>query len=347
VSASEGPDNILLIITSGVVPSEWKLANIIPIFKSGDKNNFSNYRPISITSTVSKILEKIICKHLLHHLYQTGQVDKNQHGFLPRRSCSTMHLETINNWQQIPDCNPGGHIHAISLDWEKAFDRIPHSRLLLKLRGAGFNGSLLQWFKCYLYQRKQRVIFGGQFSDEFDVPSGVIHGSVLGPLIFNLFISDLSNAVSSDLVLYADDSTLYRHISSFPDEIALQEDLNNIVVWSLNNGMSLNVKKCKFMDITLSSLRRFGRYTVNGNLLDHSDCIKLLGVYISFDLSWNKHVDYTRNKPAQLLGFVNRNLKIVHPGLFVNHICLYLDQLSCMELLGCNQILLQTFRNFN
>jgi hypothetical protein len=216
VSASTGPDNkpprVLkefmndvvpsltalynLSITSGVVPSEWKLAKVIPIFKSGGKSNFSNYRPISITSTVSKILEKIICIHLIYHLYQTGQVDKNQHGFLPRRSCSTMHLET-NNWQQIPDCNPGGHIHAVALDWEKTFDRIPHSRHILKLRGIGVNGFLLQWFKSYLYQRKQRAIFGGQFSDESDVPSGVIQGSVLGPLLFNLFISDLYKAVSS------------------------------------------------------------------------------------------------------------------------------------------------------
>jgi hypothetical protein len=239
-----------LSLTSGEVPNEWKLANVIPVFKSGAKNLCSNYRPISITSIVSTVLEKIICEKVLQHLYASRQIPDNQHGFLPRRSCSTMHLDTINKWQCTLDRNSGGHIHAISLDCEKAFDHIPHQRLLLKLRRAGINGSLHDWFASYLSNRKQRVLFDGEYSDEFDVPSGVVQGSVLGPLFFNIFISDLAHCVSSDLIMYADDSTLYRHIKSFQDEVLLQEDLNNIVLWSVNNGMKLNASKCTFIDVT-------------------------------------------------------------------------------------------------
>jgi ribonuclease P/MRP protein subunit RPP40 len=140
-----------------------------------------------------------------------------------------MLLKTINEWQTILDRFSGGHIHAIALYWEKAFDRIPHQRLLLKLRNAGINGILYAWFTSYFNKRKQRVLFGGQFSEYFNVPSGVIQGSVLGLLLFNIFVADLANCVSSRLVMYADDSTLYRHIESFQDELALQNDLNNII----------------------------------------------------------------------------------------------------------------------
>jgi ribonuclease P/MRP protein subunit RPP40 len=224
---------------------------------------------------------------------------KNQHGFLPKRSCSTLHMYTINEWQHLLDVNAGCHVHVISLDWEKAFDRIPHERLILKLRNFGIVGSLLKWFRCYLTNRKQRVGVGGEFSGLFDVPSGVVQSSVLGPLLFNIFVSDLSCSVSSKLIMYADDLTLYRLVKNFEDETNLQNDLNSIFLWSVNNGMSLNVNKCKFMDVTLSSLKRFGKYGINGIPLEHADHIKMLGVFVSFNLSWNVHVEYIRARSAK------------------------------------------------
>jgi ribonuclease P/MRP protein subunit RPP40 len=173
------------------------------------------------------------------------------------------------------DKNPGGHIQAISVDWEKAFDRVPHQRLLFKLQRAGINGNLFAWFCSYLSNRKQRVLFGNEFSDEFNVQSGAIQGSGLGPILFNIFVSDLSQFVKSDLVMYADDSTLYRHIKSYDEELILQDVINNIVLWSINNGMHLNALKCNFMDITLSSLRRFVLYSINGSLIEHANYLKI------------------------------------------------------------------------
>jgi hypothetical protein len=117
--------------------------------------------------------------------------------------------------------------------------------------------------------------------------------------------------------MYATDSTLFRYINSFDDEIKLQDDLTNIILWSHNNGIKLNAIKCKFMDITLSSLRRFGKYYINGVAVVHANCIKMLGVYIPFNLPWNYHADHIRAKAAKLLWFVIRNLRIVHQKLNV------------------------------
>jgi hypothetical protein len=146
------------------------------VLKYGARNDYKNYRPISITSIISKLLEKIISNEIIAHLKSTGQIPVNQHDFLPRRLSNTLHMKTINDWHKSLDS--GGHIHVISLDWEKAFDKIPHQRLLLKLRNAGISGSIFEWFKCYLNNRKQRVLCSGTFSDTLDVPSGVIQGSV-------------------------------------------------------------------------------------------------------------------------------------------------------------------------
>ena len=122
-------------------------------------------------------------------------------------------------------------------------------------------------------------------------------------------MSDLPNCVDSKLIMYADDSTLYRQINSHDDELKLQEDLNNIMYWSSVNGMKLNAAKCSFMDITLSNFRRFGRYSINNLPLAHTDHVKLLGLNISYNLSWNFHTESVRSKSAKLIAFVSRNLK--------------------------------------
>jgi hypothetical protein len=146
----------------GCIPREWNTGNVIPVHvhKSGNKCDPLNYRPISITSAVCKALEKIISGYILEFLRITNQIDDNQHVFLPRRSCNTMHASIINEWQKDLqlDTHSGGHIHVLSLDWEKAFDRIPHARLILKLTAAGITGSLLSWIQCYLSERSQRVL---------------------------------------------------------------------------------------------------------------------------------------------------------------------------------------------
>jgi hypothetical protein len=164
-------------LSSGLLPNKWKEANVIPVYKNGSKCDIKNFRPISITSAVCKILERVISFSLLDFVVNNDIIPVHQHGFMPRRSCRSMLLYSIDQWQKLLDTRAGSHIHAISIDWEKAFDRVPHSRLLLKLHNIGIRGPLLNWFHCYLLGRTQRVHFNSVFSKSHNVSSGVIQGS--------------------------------------------------------------------------------------------------------------------------------------------------------------------------
>jgi hypothetical protein len=161
-------------LSSGSLPNEWKQANVIPVYKNGSKCDIKNYRPISITSAVCKILERVISFSLLDFVVNNDIIPVHQHGFMPRRFCRSMLLYKIDQWQKLLDTHAGSHIHAISIDWEKAFDRVPHSRLLPKLNNIGIRGPLHNWFHCYLLGPTQRVHFNSVFSKSHNVSSGII-----------------------------------------------------------------------------------------------------------------------------------------------------------------------------
>jgi Reverse transcriptase (RNA-dependent DNA polymerase) len=154
---------------------------VTPIHKDGEKTNAKNYRPINVTSLVGKALEKHFRNKTADFLNEQTVFPDNQHGFRTGRSCTTMLLKMFEEWTAILDKNPGTHIHAVFLDWSKAFDKVPHERLLSKLEHYGIKGHLHGWFRNFLTGRTQRVVFGGAQSEPTDVPSGVIQGSVLGP----------------------------------------------------------------------------------------------------------------------------------------------------------------------
>ena len=217
-------------------------------------------------------------------------------------------MHTIDEWSDYLDSKSGTHIHAIFLDWKKAFDRVPHKRLLSKLKHFGVNGCVLAWLTDFLSNRTQQVIYKGSQSLPCDVVSGVIQGSVLGPLLFNLYMIDLPKCVTSPIVQYADDSTLYRVIRSQDDIVILQSDLSNIETWCYNNGMELNTDKCKVMDITNCDSLNVP-YIINKQPLEYCYSEKLLGVIIASNLKWNIQTDAVRQKAAKLLGFVARNLR--------------------------------------
>ena len=239
-------------LSSGLVPHEWKLAHVVPLFKSGDAHNMSNYRPISLCSVVGKTLERIISKHVINHMYKGGIISPTQHGFLPKRSCVTQLTTLYHSWANILDATNPPRIDAIFLDWSKAFDRVNHHILLNKLHKYGICGSVLNWFQSYLTNRSQRVQFMGSYSDWAAVHSGVPQGSVLGPLLFNIFAFDLPFCVQSNLRQYADDTVLYRTIKHQDDQLALQNDLQHLHNWCNLNYMELNSGKCKVMAVTRS-----------------------------------------------------------------------------------------------
>ena len=195
-------------LISGSLPNLWKRAHVTPIHKKGCKFQPSNYRPISLTSQVVKLIESIIREQLWDFLTKSNALNPCQHGFVKHKSCFTNLLESHNAWTGALDSAFG--IDVIYLDYSKAFVSVPHLRLISKLQAYGIRGNLLKWIKNFLIGRQQKVILNGSSSQWTEVTSGVPQGSVLGPLLFILYANDITDGVQSTLEMFADDSKLYR-----------------------------------------------------------------------------------------------------------------------------------------
>ena len=217
-------------ISQGTVPLDWKLANVVPIFKKGSKSCPSNYRPVSLTSICCKILEHIIYSSIWHHLEEHNIICNEQHGFRAGHSCETQLLITIHDFAQ--NLNNRKQTDVILLDFTKAFDKVSHKRLCSKLAHYGIRGALLTWINDFLTGRTQRVIVNGCISDDTGVSSGVPQGTVLAPLLFLVYINDLPKNIVSSVKLYADDVLIYRIINSEQDHMILQQDLNMLQKWA-------------------------------------------------------------------------------------------------------------------
>lgn len=293
---------------NGEIPNEWKKANVVPVHKGGDRNDVKNYRPISLTSVLGKVMEKLVNARLLHHLKEVRGINIEQHGFLPRRSCVTMLTGAIDDWQHAMDSEAGSRVEVITLDWAKAFDRVPHKRLLMKLREFNISGKVFDWIESFLLGRSMKVVFDGADSSDFRVTSGVPQGSVLGPLLFTIFMMDLPRCVESKVRLYADDCTIYRTIKSATDVDILQKDLENIELWCELNQMKLNENKCSHITLTKSKKAQAIVFKINGCYIKREIKIKLLGITITQDLKWNIQTEIVRKKSAKLLGFLSRTL---------------------------------------
>ena len=231
------------LLNSGTIPSDWKEAHVAPIFKKGDKSRAENYRPISLTSVVAQLLERIVNDAIHDHLTTHMILSNNQHGFRHNKSVETNLLETYNIITKLLDA--GIPVYLILLDLAKAFDKVPHRRLCIKLLSAGLNQMTIDWLMCFLTKRTQRVrLFGsgGQkiYSKPCDIISGVPQGTVLGPTLFLIYINDLVTRVSNNITLFADDSKLFGPAHS----ASLQADLNHINEWAEEWLLSFNISKC-------------------------------------------------------------------------------------------------------
>jgi len=195
-------------LQSGIVPDSWKTSHVIPIHKSSSQHNASNYRPVSLTSVTCKVLESLIRDHMLAHLIDNALLSPHQHGFISHRSCNTQLVGVMDNGQDL-SIQYGAPIEIIYFDFCKAFYTVPHSRLLHKLEAYGIKGNLLHWIKSFLTNRKQRVVINGEFLSWSLVKSGVPQGSVLGLLLFAIYVNELPTVVKSFLVLFADDTKLF------------------------------------------------------------------------------------------------------------------------------------------
>ncbi|CAB3982691.1 Hypothetical predicted protein [Paramuricea clavata] len=187
-------------LRTGEMPRDWKLANMVPIYKKNEREHVENYRPISLLSVISKVLERCILNNIKDQLYKS--IPACQHGYLTGKSCVTNLLEALDHVGSLLD--HGEQIDLVYLDMSKAFDMVSHNRLIQKLYKAGFSGNLLKWFRSYLSERRQRVTVMGATSDELPVTSGVPQGSILGPVFFLLYVSDLPKLISNSRATMAD-----------------------------------------------------------------------------------------------------------------------------------------------
>ena len=211
-------------LDSGQLLKDWKVANITPIFKKGKRTDPNNYRPVSLTSAVCKIMETMIRDEIRAHMEDQELFSQDQHGFRQGRSCNTQLLEAIHDWTN--SIEEGHPVDVIYLDYRKAFDSVPFERLLKKLHAYGVRGKVLLWIREFLRDRSQRVVLADAKSDMATITSGIPQGSVLGPMLFLIYVNDLPEEVLSTLKLFADDTKLYCEIQNDHDKEVLQNDLN-------------------------------------------------------------------------------------------------------------------------
>ena len=298
----------------GRVPHQWKQSVVSPIFKKGSRNLASNYRPVSLTVIVCKILEDFVRSGIMDHLISHSLLTTKQFGFIAGRSTSLQLLRFLD--EAACALEAGGAVDAIYLDYQKAFDTVPHRRLLLKLESYGIAGTLLEWIKSFLVGRTQRVSVNGVLSDERPVASGVPQGSVLGPLLFLIYINDIVDNLETSLLLFADDSKLSKHISTQDDIDALQRDLLRLEDWSSKWLLRFHPDKCHVL-----SLGRFEDipcwafdYKLCGHTLEHVFEEKDLGVVIDSELNFATHIETKISKANSFLGLIRRTFTFLDKG---------------------------------
>ena len=290
-------------LQSGQVPLDWKIANVTPIHKKGSKKDPENYRPISLTSQVCRVFERILKEELTCYLETNGLIKDSQHGFIRGKSCLTnllMYTEKItsNIDNKIP-------VDVVYLDFSKAFDTVPHQRLITKLRSIRVHDTMIKWIENWLLGRKQRVVLRGTTSAWLPVTSGVPQGLVLGPLLFLIYINDMDQEVNSHLLKFADDTKIFRPIKTADDQQTLQEDLDKLCQWAQKWQMKFNTSKCKVI--------HFGRnnqhlpYQMDGIELQQSENERDLGVIVQQNLDVGQHIGAVTGKANQILGMIARS----------------------------------------
>ena len=299
------------------LPLDWRVANISAIYKKGKKSEVGNYRPVSLTSVVCKIMESIIRDDVMQHFAKNNLFSNKQFGFIKGRSTVLQLLKVLDSWTEMLES--GGHIDVIYTDLEKAFDKVPHKRLISKLHSYGINSDVIHWIEAFLANRKQRVKINNSTSDWASVYSGIPQGSILGPLLFIIYINDLIDSCNngSELYLYADDAKLFKHILNDFDKTILQNDLDNLGHWTEQWLLKLNVTKCKHMSFQRANELSLYQYNILGTNLEHVDAIKDLGVTFDGKLKFANHICEKVNKAYSTLGIIKRNFQYLSDECFV------------------------------
>ncbi len=301
----------------GKLPSLWKTATVVPIYKKkGGVSSIVNYRPISLTCNPCRICERFLIRDLNPYLERNKILTDCQHGFRKRRSCETQLLESLDHWTK--SLNEGYNIDIDYMDISRAFDSVPHPKMLTVLQNIGLKGNVFNWIEDFLSKRTQRVKVNNALSSEGPVTSGVPQGSCLSPILFNIYINDLPNVVhSSKVALYADDakvSLAYKEISKTGE---LQADLERIAEWARDKQLRLATKKCS--SITLGHERiQDHHYLLDGELLERVTSIRDLGIIINSKLNFNEHCMNLANRCGRVVNCLLRNFQRNDIAFLVN-----------------------------
>ena len=290
-------------IEEGTVPIVWKRAYITPVHKKGPKNDIENYRPISKLCIVSKLFEKLVYGQVYSALKHSFNF--SQHGFLKGRS-TVSNLVLLNS--ALTDAmDNGSQLDVVYTDYSKAFDRIQHNLLLRKLEKMGISGDLLRWFASYVQNRSQAVVINNYISSWVAIPSGIPQGSLLGPLLFIIFVNDIEKCFfHSHLLSFADDMKIFSTVSSPSDALLLQEDLYRLERYCALNHLDLNPSKCNVITYTRKRNVVLFDYRLKATRLQRDNTTRDLGVYHDSKLLFDTHIDKIVKKASRALGFVMR-----------------------------------------
>lgn len=294
-----------LAIRTSTFPECWKLGKVCPVLKAGNSSDIANYRPIVILSNFAKAFE--ISMYNCIYPSVKNLISPCQHGFMEKRS-TVSNLVSITQYISY-ELDSQGQVDVIYTDFSKAFDLIDHSILLTKLTTFGFSNTLVKFFKSYLGNRLQYVSYNSHRSDPYIATSGVPQGSNLGPMLFLLFIEDLTLSVSSEKLLYADDLKIFRIIHTTDDCALLQDDINRVEEWCIINKFKMNISKCKAVTYTRKINPIHHTYTYSSVQLSRTDLIEDLGVLFDAKLTFTMHMYKITESSLKLLGFMTRNCK--------------------------------------
>ena len=298
----------------GEIEEIHKRNHITPISKRGDQGEPSNYRPVSLTSHLTKIFEKVIRKKLVKYLNDNNLFNPTQHGFRQGRSCLSQLLSHYDSI--LSKLEEGKEVDVIYLDFSKAFDKVDHEILLSKLKSIGIRGKLLTWIKSFLKNRNQIVFVDGHGSYEAKIKSGVPQGSVLGPLFFIIMIADIDEKTNkTELSSFADDTRVMKAIRDILDQFYLQGDMNNIYKRSDQNNMTINGKK--FEHLHYGNTFKCSYFTGDGKVIESKCEVKDLGITLSDDATFNQHIINTVEKAQILVGWILRTFNSRDQGLML------------------------------
>ena len=303
-------------INQGIFPSYWKKANVVPIHKKNEKFLVNNYRPISLLPIFSKIFERLMFNSFYNYLIKHDLLSHNQSGFKPGDSCTNQLLSITHLISSSLDHIKSYEVRGVFLDMSKAFDRVWHEGLIYKLRTLGVSGKLLLLFQSFLSDRKQRVVLNGQYSDWLNIKAGVPQGSILGPLLFLVYVNDLPKNLKSNVKLFADDVSLFSVVE---DPIISANDLNHDLIkineCAYNWKMSFNPDPLKqAVEVLFSKKRNIITHPdliFNGNKLTRFNSHKHLGMILDDKLNFNEHISVKLSTARKLVGSLHKLYNLI------------------------------------